>query len=34
VPQDIKTTEQLNNKKNADKYLLDNFEAFYQNILE
>ncbi|WP_264522314.1 hypothetical protein [Flavobacterium sp. N1994] len=34
VPQEIKTTEQLNNKKNADKYLLDNFEAFYKNILE
>jgi len=34
VPQDIKTTEQLNNKKNADKYLLDNFEAFYKNILQ
>jgi hypothetical protein len=34
VPQDIKTTQQLNNKKNADKYLLDNFEDFYKNILE
>jgi hypothetical protein len=34
VPQEIKTTEQLNNKKNADKYLLDNFEAFYKNILD
>lgn len=34
VPQDVKTAEQLNNKKNADKYLLDNFEAFYKNILE
>jgi hypothetical protein len=33
VPQDVKTTEQLNNKKNADKYLLDNFETFYKNIL-
>ena len=34
VPQEIKTTEQLNNKKNADKYILDNFDSFYKNILE
>jgi hypothetical protein len=34
VQQDIKVKEQLNNKKNADKYLLDNFEAFYNNILD
>jgi hypothetical protein len=34
VPQEIKTAQQLNNKKNADKYLLDNFEDFYKNILE
>lgn len=34
VPQEIKTSEQLNNKKNADKYIQDNFDIFYHKIFE
>ena len=34
VPHDMKTLHQLNNKKNADKYLLDHFDHYYSNISE
>ena len=34
VPQDLKTIHQLNNKKNADKYLSDHFDAYYSDISE
>jgi hypothetical protein len=34
VPSDVKTAQQLYNKKNADKYLLEHFEGFYFNISE
>ena len=34
VPNEIKTLEQLNIKKNSDKYVLDNFENYYSNISE
>ena len=34
VPQDVKTLHQLNNKKNADKYLSDHFDAYYSDISE
>jgi hypothetical protein len=34
VPSDAKTAQQLYNKKNADKYVLEHFEGFYSNISE
>ena len=34
VPYDLKILHQLNNKKNADKYLLEHFESYYSNISE
>lgn len=34
VTSDVKTAQQLYNKKNADKYLLEHFEGFYFNISE
>jgi hypothetical protein len=34
VTSELKTAQQLNNKKNADKYLLDHFDNFYSNIPE
>jgi hypothetical protein len=34
VPYEVKTAQQLYNKKNADKYLLEHFEGFYSNISE
>jgi len=34
VPQGEKTLHQLNNKKNADKYLSDHFDTYYSNISE
>ena len=32
VPHDVKTLHQLNNKKNADKYLSEHFDAYYSTI--
>jgi hypothetical protein len=34
VPYDLKILHQLNNKKNADKYLLEHFDSYYSNISE
>jgi hypothetical protein len=34
VPQGEKTLHQLNNKKNADKYVSDHFDTYYSNISE
>lgn len=34
VPYEVKTAQQLYNKKNADKYLLEYFDSFYSNISE
>ena len=34
VTHEMKTLHQLNNKKNADKYLLDHFDVYYSAISE